>query len=135
MTESQEILKIALVHTEGGKVLSTRSKGKEVYFLPGGKPEGSETELETLVREIREELDVVLDPARCTWIGEFVAPCYGKPVGWMVRMRCYDSDIATKPVASAEIAEVVWLTYSDRPNVSPVDQIIFDWLRNQNLLS
>lgn len=129
-----EIVKIALVHVEDGQVLSTRSKGKDAYYLPGGKPEGEESELETLVREIREELSMVLDASTCSWLGEFIAPCHGKPAGWTVRMRCYDAPLPSQPIASSEIAEVVWLSYKDRPFVSPVDQKIFDWLRGNGQL-
>jgi 8-oxo-dGTP pyrophosphatase MutT (NUDIX family) len=37
-------------------ILSTRSRDKDVYYLPGGKRELGETDVQTLVREIREEL-------------------------------------------------------------------------------
>lgn len=48
--------KIAWIHTKDGKILSTLSKGKSTYYIPGGKREGDETDLETLVREVKEEL-------------------------------------------------------------------------------
>jgi len=35
-------------------VLSTRSKGKDTYYLPGGKRESGESDLDTLEREIDE---------------------------------------------------------------------------------
>lgn len=129
-----EIVKVALVHTEDGRVLSSRSAGKEVYYLPGGKPEPGETDLQTLLREVEEELSLSLDVSTCTWLGEFVAPSHGMPQGWTVRMRCYDADLPGWPRASAEVEEVVWLSYADRPAVSPVDQIIFDWLRDRGSL-
>ena len=43
--------KIAWIHLDDGKILSTRSRGKDVYYLPGGKREPGETDLDTLVRE------------------------------------------------------------------------------------
>ena len=48
--------KIAWIRLADGKILSTRSRGKDVYYLPGGKREAGETDVQTLVREIREEL-------------------------------------------------------------------------------
>ena len=50
--------KIAWIHTKDGKVLSTLSRGKDVFYIPGGKREENETDEQTLVREIKEELDV-----------------------------------------------------------------------------
>ena len=36
--------KIAWVHLVGGRILSTRSRGKAVYYLPGGKREPGESD-------------------------------------------------------------------------------------------
>ncbi len=46
--------KIAWIHLEDGKILSTRSRGKDVYYIPGGKREPGETDVDTLTREIDE---------------------------------------------------------------------------------
>jgi 8-oxo-dGTP diphosphatase len=54
--------KVAWIRLEDGKVLSTRSRGKEAYYIPGGKREPGETDVQALVREIREELDVAITP-------------------------------------------------------------------------
>ena len=44
--------KVAFLFLRDGKILSTRSKGKDKYYIPGGKREGDETDIETLVREV-----------------------------------------------------------------------------------
>jgi len=54
----QQIDKIAYIETRNGQVLSTRSRGKTKYYIPGGKREVGETDEQTLVREVAEELDV-----------------------------------------------------------------------------
>ena len=36
--------KIAWIRLEDGKILSTRSRGKDVYYIPGGKREPGETD-------------------------------------------------------------------------------------------
>ncbi|MFC5833523.1 NUDIX hydrolase [Nonomuraea insulae] len=46
--------KIAWIHLDDGKILSTRSRGKNAYYIPGGKREPGETDLDTLIREIEE---------------------------------------------------------------------------------
>jgi 8-oxo-dGTP diphosphatase len=128
--------KIAWLHLHDGQLLSTRSRGKDRYYLPGGKREPGETDAQTLLREIQEELTVVLDPASLTYAGTFEAPAHGHPAGILVRMTCYWAPRYTGTLQpAAEIEEVVWLGYRHRPQVSAVDQLIFDWLYQQHLLA
>lgn len=126
--------KLAWIEIQDRKILSTRSKGKDAYYIPGGKREAGETDTQTLLREIKEELTVQLDPETLVFLGIFRAQAHGHATGIEVMMQCYAGKYHGTLQASAEIAEVVWLTYADRPRVSPVDQLIFDWLKEQNLL-
>lgn len=127
--------KIAWLHLREGCLLSTRSRGKDRYYIPGGKREAGETDRETLLREIREELTVALDPASVVLAGTFEAQAHGHAAGVVVRMTCYWASYAGELQPAAEIAEMVWLRYRHRPEVSPVDQLIFDWLHEQGLLA
>ncbi len=54
--------KLAWVHLSDRRLLCARSRGKDAYFLPGGKREEGESDEAALVREIREELTVQLLP-------------------------------------------------------------------------
>ncbi|WP_205718529.1 NUDIX domain-containing protein [Actinomadura sp. WMMA1423] len=126
--------KIAWIRLEGGRILSTRSHGKDVHYLPGGKREPGETDLDTLVREIDEELAVAIVPATAAHLGTFRAQAHGHAEGVTVQMTCYTADHRGEPAPSNEIAEVTWLTYADRDRVSPVDQIIFDHLHESGKL-
>ncbi|GAA1026367.1 MULTISPECIES: NUDIX hydrolase [Amycolatopsis] len=127
--------KIAWITFDKGRVLSTRSRGKDVYYLPGGKREPGETDLQTLVREIDEELAVAIAPESARHFGTFQAQAHGHAAGVAVRMTCYTADYRGTLAPSSEIAEIVWLTYADRGRVSPVDQVIFDHLREVGLLA
>ncbi|HEX8506534.1 MAG TPA: NUDIX domain-containing protein [Hymenobacter sp.] len=130
------INKIAWLHLHIGRLLSTRSRGKDRYYIPGGKREAGETDQQTLLREISEELTVALDPASLQYAGTFEAPAHGHPDGVLVRMTCYWAPRYWGTLQpAAEIEEMVWLTYRHRPQVSAVDQLIFDWLRAQGLLA
>ncbi|MFE0027722.1 NUDIX domain-containing protein [Amycolatopsis sp. NPDC059021] len=127
--------KIAWLRLDGGKILSTRSRGKDVYYFPGGKREPGESDLDTLVREIGEELAVTIDRATARHAGTFEAQAHGHDTGITVRMTCYTADYDGVLVPSSEIEEIVWLTYADRDRVSPVDQVIFDHLSAAGLLT
>lgn len=126
--------KVALLYWQDGKILSSRSKGKDTWYLPGGKREGSESDVETLVREIQEELSVLIDPETAVYYGTFEAQAHGKSEGIIVRMTCYTADFSGTPVASQEIEALKWLTYSDMDVVSPVDKLIFEDLHTKGYL-
>ena len=127
-TAMTTIDKIAWIHLDHGKILSTRSRSKDAYYIPGGKREPGETDLDTLVREIDEELTVTINAATARYLGTFQAQAHGHAEGVTVQMTCYTADHHGTPAPSSEIEEISWLSYRDRDRVSPVDQIIFDHL-------
>lgn len=126
--------KLAWIYIENKHLLSTRSKGKDTYYIPGGKRELGETDQEALLREIKEELDIDLQPETIAFFGQFEAQAHGKPEGTLVRMLCYTAEFSGAIRAAAEIEEVLWLQYADRENSSPVDRLIFDVLKEKNLI-
>lgn len=126
--------KIAWLHLVDGRILSTRSRGKEVYYLPGGKRDPGETDAETLVREIREELTVAITESTIAPAGVFEAQADGKASGVVVRMTCFTAEYTGTLAASSEIEEIAWLGYADRDRVSAVDKIIFDHLHEAGQL-
>jgi 8-oxo-dGTP diphosphatase len=126
--------KLAWIYLVNGRILSTRSKGKQTYYIPGGKREGSETDQEALLREIKEELSIDLRPETIEFFGKFKAQAHGKAEGVLVQMTCYTAGFVGEIQAAAEIEEVVWFSYADKARTSPVDHIIFDFLQEKGLL-
>ncbi|MBC5991411.1 NUDIX hydrolase [Pontibacter cellulosilyticus] len=126
--------KLAWIEIQNGKILSTRSKGRTKYYLPGGKREAGETDFQTLQREIQEELSINLIEESVKFTGIFQAQADSHPEGVQVKMTCYQSAYTGTILAANEIEEVVWLSYKDKHLTSPVDQIIFDWLKERYLI-
>ncbi|MDY7227172.1 NUDIX hydrolase [Hyalangium rubrum] len=127
--------KLAWIRVANGRILGARSKGKDTYYLPGGKREPGETDIEALSREVEEELSVRIKPETASLFGTFEAQAHGKPEGVRVRMTCYLAEFDGELRPASEIEELVWLTYQDRERVSLVSQIIFDKLHEMKWLS
>ena len=130
----KEIDKIALIYLKDGKILSTLSKGKDTYYIPGGKREGMETDKQTLIRECREELTIDILEDTLKYYGTFKAQAHGKAEGVLVKMTCYNAEFNGELKANSEIQEIRWLGYNDLDKISPVDKLIFKDLYEKKLL-
>lgn len=130
----KEIDKVALIILENGKILSTKSKGKNKYYIPGGKRENHETDHQTLIREIKEELSVDVLYETIKYVGTFIAQSDGDTTGVNVKMTCYKADYMGILKKNNEIEEIRWLSYNDLDLISEVDKIIFDFLKKAKKL-
>jgi ADP-ribose pyrophosphatase YjhB (NUDIX family) len=126
--------KLAWIEIKDKTILSTKSYGKNVFYIPGGKRELKESDSETLSREILEELNVTLDLETLNFVGIFEAQAHGHDDGILVRMTCYSSKYSGILTANSEIEAIEWLTYSDKGKISEVDKLIFDYLHSQNII-
>lgn len=129
-----EIDKIAFIEIRDGQILSTRSKGKEKYYIPGGKRDPGETDEETLVREVKEELDVEIDKSSIEYVGTFKAQADLAKAGVLVKMTCYKAKYDGTLQPNSEIEEIRWLNYSDAEITSEVDKKIFKFLKEKGEL-
>jgi 8-oxo-dGTP diphosphatase len=109
---AREITKIGLAVMDGDRVLLVKKKGSEFLILPGGKPEKDETDVQTLSRELEEELGCRLDSDQLTFLGTFSDEAAGMP-GVRVTIRLYVGSVVGTPIPHAEIDAVVWWTPSE----------------------
>ena len=131
----KEIDKIAFIYLKNGKILSSLSKGKDTYYIPGGKRENNETDEETLIRECKEEPSIEIKRDTLKYYGTFKAQAHGKAEGIIVKMTCYMADFEGELKANSEIQELKWLDYSNlNVKISPVDQLIFEDLYKKKLI-
>lgn len=126
--------KLAFIYLKNGRVLETLSLGKDVWYIPGGKREDDESDIEALVREVKEELDVDLIVSTIAHYGTFETQAHGKPEGTMVRMTCYTADFDGVLTPTSEIEKMDYFTYADKHRTSPVDHLIFEDLYRKGLL-
>lgn len=129
----QYIDKLAFIYLKDKKILMTRSKNNDTFYIPGGKREAGETDEQALRREVREELSVDLEPITKLY-GIFEAQAHGKPEGIMVRMTCYQAEPIGECIAGSEIEELAYYAYIQKNSVGPVDKLIFDDLYRRKLL-
>ena len=126
-----KIDKVALIYVKNGKVLTTVSKGKKTYYMPGGKREPGESDNETLIREIKEELSVDVIEDTIKFYGVFEAQAEGKAKGILVKMTCYMAAFNGKLCPAAEIDKFDWFDFKDIDRVSIVDRLIFKDLHDK----
>jgi 8-oxo-dGTP pyrophosphatase MutT (NUDIX family) len=128
---------VAWVRLRDGELLHVRSHGSDAFYIPGGKREPGESDTQTLLREVREELGVELLPDTVTFLTTIVAPAHGRHAGRLVHMACYCAEPAsgaTEPAPGAEIAEIRWLRLHDAPQTAPADQALMAHLARCGLM-
>lgn len=126
--------KIAFLFIKNKKILVTLSKGKDVWYIPGGKREKGENDEDTLIREIKEELNVDIKPKTIKYFGTFKAQAHGKPLGVRVQMTCYTADFDGTIKPNSEIEKIDFFTSSTKRPLSPVDYLIFADLERKRII-
>ena len=134
-TSINHIDKLALILIRGRQQLVAKSRGKSVYFTPGGKREAGESDVEALCRECKEELSVDLVQATIRPYGVFEAQAFGKPAGTMVRMTCYTADYLGNHQASEEVEELTWIDSTfDKEKLTVTGIMILEDLKKKDLI-
>jgi 8-oxo-dGTP pyrophosphatase MutT (NUDIX family) len=126
--------KIAFVLIKERKVLVALNSGSDVWYLPGGHREQGETDAETLVREVKEELSVDVVPDTIAYLNTYEAQAHGRPEGERGRFICYTASYEGELEASSEIAEIRFFSYEQRERISAPTQMLFDELKSKDLI-
>jgi 8-oxo-dGTP diphosphatase len=102
----------ALVRNDRGQALLVRKRGTVMFMNPGGKYEPGETAAQTLVRELEEELGLVVTESDLAYLGFFETDAANEP-GHALEAEVFAVSIAASVeaviVAQAEIAELRWV--------------------------
>ncbi len=133
-----DIRKVGLFTVQNDRVLLCRSrKHNQTLILPGGKREPDETSLETLTREIHEELGgvQVLCPVMLgTYTAIAAAGSSSRPR--TIEIELFAGSLSGTPSATSEIEALVWFGPDDDwEHLAPsLSGVIFPDLKARNML-
>ncbi|MFI6587924.1 NUDIX domain-containing protein [Embleya sp. NPDC050493] len=102
------VVAAAIVHARRLMVVSKKA-APDLFYLPGGKPDPGESPLETLRRELDEELGARLVEPRFLAAVDSVAVLEGLPM----RLTVFTTRLDREPVPAAELAELRWTSGRD----------------------
>lgn len=132
--EIQTIHAVVWLYTEASKVVCVRSRGKDAFYIPGGKYESGETDSEALTREIKEELGVELVSSTFKHLVTVSAPAHGFENPTLVKMKCFSAEFQGQLQPASEIAELAWLSYAERTRCAPAARKAIAFLRTSGKL-
>ncbi|QDD92015.1 NUDIX hydrolase [Pseudomonas oryzihabitans] len=101
----------AVLLNEQQQLLLVRKRGTSAFMQPGGKIDPGEQPLDALIRELHEELGLVIDPGDATFLGNYQAPAANEP-GFMVDCALYWIELkpGDQAITAAEIEEAQWVS-------------------------
>jgi 8-oxo-dGTP diphosphatase len=114
--------KVGAAIVQDKKVLVVRKKtqNKPEYFMAGGKMEGDETQRETLLRELDEELGVNVKQIEYIGSYEDLAVFEGTPIV----IHAYSVEIEGEVMPQSEIKEYAWIDRNFEKNGIEVSSIM-----------
>jgi len=104
----QILIAAALIVRPDGKVLLVRKRGTTAFIQPGGKIEPGEAPVAALVRELAEELALVVPVGGARYLGRFAAPAANEPDA-IVTAEVFHFSLDHDVAPQAEIEEALWI--------------------------
>lgn len=132
-----KLLTAGLVVVQDNKLLLTYSNNKKAWYLPGGKIDQGETAREALIREIREELNIDLQPGKIESYKHISAPAYGEDPELIMEQDTFRYDLTEKIQPSHEIAAVKFFDlemYKQEPAQVPGVLKVFALLKEDDII-
>lgn len=114
------VVAAVVLRSDSGNVILVRKRGTQRFMLPGGKIDAGETPAAAAIREIHEELGVVLNPDELIELGVFEAAAANEP-GKRVQGHMFTHPAVSDARAQGEIAEMIWFAPGeDRDDLAPL---------------
>lgn len=131
------LLTAGLVITKNNQLLLAYSNNKNAWYLPGGKIDKGETSKEALIREIREELNIDLQPDRIEKHKHISAPAYGESPELIMEQDTFLYNLTENIQPSHEIVAVKYFDlemYKQEPAQVPGVLKVFKLLKEDSII-
>ena len=125
----------ACMFNERGQILLVRKRGTSKFMQPGGKPEPGETPLDTVLREIKEELGLELAPGQLEYHGQWSGDAANEAqTALLAHLFSLRHSGALEP--RAELEEILWIDPAEalqRKDLAPLlrEKVLPDALSGQ----
>lgn len=116
MTETVKLPTAGLLVIQNKQLLLAFSRNKQAWYLPGGKIDKGETAISGLIREIKEELNLAIDPSELSYYCHISAPAYGENKNLIMEQDCYLYELRENINPSNEIEAVRFFSLEDYKN-------------------
>ncbi|MEJ3405255.1 NUDIX domain-containing protein [Rathayibacter sp. YIM 133350] len=123
---------IALIRDR--RVLMVTARGREVYYMPGGKIDPGEAPAEAAAREAFEEVSLTVDAAELEPLFEVLTQAHGEPEGRLVRMHVFAVRTDADPAPSAEVDAVHWVGTAEVHHCPPAGREVLRRLADAGLI-
>ena len=106
----------ALLLGADDRTLLVRKAGTTALLQPGGKIEPGETPEQAVIRELEEELGIVIEASALEPLGRFSAVAANEPDAIVVA-ETFVIETTARPVPAREIAEMMWIDPLNPPAI------------------
>ncbi|WP_430591730.1 NUDIX hydrolase [Humidisolicoccus flavus] len=108
MTSKLIVVSAICFERADGAVLTVRKRGTTSFMLPGGKPEEGESAAKCAIREVYEELGLIITLDELHLLGTWDAPAANEH-GHTVRATVFTTSTVIRERVQAEIDEARWV--------------------------
>lgn len=107
----------AVIVDDTGRLLLVRKRNTSYFMQPGGKLDAGESPESALIRELQEELDLVITPGDLTPLGQFTDVAANEPDHLLVADIFRIQNVSGELQPAAEIEEVKWVSAAEFDSV------------------
>lgn len=118
MSTKKIIIASALLLNADKELLVVRKQKSQFYMLPGGKVESKETYIQTLLRELKEELNLNLKESNFEYLGQHETEAVNE-ANTIVQGNIFllQKPLTSLPEAHAELAEVKFISKAEHTEI------------------